>query len=396
MKVNRTLIKIGIVCIALNDSATGATNSALASIAAAMPLVAPALIQMIATLPTLFQAFMPLIYGKSVDFMKKKTWLYIGGAAFIIGGVAPAFFNSSIYIILFFRAVLGIGVGILLPMATDLCIDFFEGKERSTMLGYVSAFTSLSGVVFSMLGGFFANIRWEYTFFAYLASVIFLGISFFLLPEPDRSVKLKADAEAKVNTKLTLGTYIHAVFFGFFFMLWMIAPTNTAMVLVVENIAGPAQIGTAFAIQTVFAFVFAVIFGRLFKAIRFALLPISYLLGAAGLYVCSIAQTFPLFVLGLSLLGVAIGLVNPATMSKLTHLVPYTAASKAISMGYCLFALGAFFQPILFNLITVPGRSPFFLGSIGMLIFAVLVLIGDRAFPTPVSSSSPQSDVISQ
>ena len=178
MKVNRTLIKIGILCVALNGSGTGATTPALGSIAAGMPLVAPALIQLIATFPTLFQAISSLIYGKSIEFMKKKTWLYIGSVTFIVGGVAPAFFHTNIWVILFFRAVLGFGCGILIPMATDLCIDFFEDKERHSMIGYVSAFISLSGVIFQMLGGYLASIRWDYSFYAYLISVIFLLIAF--------------------------------------------------------------------------------------------------------------------------------------------------------------------------------------------------------------------------
>jgi len=393
-QVSRTLIKIGIICVALNDSGTGATTPALGSIAAAMPLVSAALIQMIATAPTIFQAIFSLVYGKGVDLFKKKSWLVFGFLAFIIGGIAPAFFHSGIWVILAFRALLGVGVGVLIPMATDFVVDFFEGNERNSMMGFISAFMAFSGILFQLLGGWLAGIRWDYTFYAYAISIVFFLIAFFLLPEPDRASKVKAEAESKVNTKLTLGAVVHAVIFFFFGLFWFIGPTNGAIVLLGGGLATPAQIGLAFSIMSVASFVISLIYGPIFKGLRFILLPVTYISGAIGAYLCYSAQSFFMFILGLLFLGIALGFGWPITMGKATQLVSYTAASKAIGLVSFFFAIGGFLEPIIFNLFTAPGRAPFLVGAIGFVVVAVVVIIADRAFPTPrtaAESEKPQA-----
>lgn len=381
-KTNRTLLKIGIIFVALNDSGTGATTPALGSIAAGLPLVAPWLIQMIATVPALFQALLPPIYGASVGTVRKKTWLIIAGICFVVGGAAPAFFHDSIWVILFFRAILGIGCGVLVPMATDLCVDFFEGNEQRTMIGFTSAFVGASGVIFQMLGGYLAGIRWDYTFYAYLISIVFLGIAIVLLPEPDREAKLKADVKSNVSTKLNLGTYLYALTILLFFFFWYTPITNVAMVIMSEKIAEPAAIGGVFSFMTGGAFVTALIFGQLFKKLRYAILPIAYAFGAIGLYLLYTGHTLTILTVGMVLLGFSLGFVVPCTMSKLTALVPYSAASKAISLGFFGVGFGGFIQPMAFGLFMGVGRGQILVGCIGMTVLTVVLIILEKAFPT--------------
>lgn len=222
MKTNRTLLKLAIICIAMQDSGFGATTPALASIMQAFPNIAPSIVMMVATIPPMVLAVIPPIYAKLCESIRKRTLLYIAATFFIIGGVGPAFFNSNIYLILAFRFVLGIGNGIVLPMSADLVVDFFEGQERNTMQGYVSAVTGISGVVFSLLGGYLAAIRWQYCFFSYLIAILFFIIPFLFLPEPDRNGKLAAQNNRGEN-KLPLGVYIVALIFGFYFFSYTLS-----------------------------------------------------------------------------------------------------------------------------------------------------------------------------
>ena len=98
-----------------------------------------------------------------------------------------------------------------------------------------------------------------------------------------------------------------------------------------------------------------------------------------------------LFTLGLVFFGISLGFGWPVTMSKATQLVSYTAASKAVSLVAFCFAIGGFFQPIIFNLFSVPGRAPFLVGVVGNIVVAVVVIIANKAFPTPTSFSQPEN-----
>ncbi|NTW71782.1 MAG: MFS transporter [Eubacteriaceae bacterium] len=383
MKINRNLLKFAVLCTAMSDAGIGATTPALGSIAAAMPLVAPGLIQMISSISALFLAITPPFYAKMVSLgIRKRTLLYWAAALFLLGGIGPYFFHSNIWIILFFRAILGIGTGISIPLSTDLVVDFFEGKERHSMMGYVSATTGISGILFQMVGGYLAGINWTYCFLAYGSTVLFLIAAFAFLPEPDRQAKIAVqEGTAEVQTKISGSIYLIALLFGIFFVLWYILPNNGAMVMIMEGIAVPAQIGVAFSFVTVGSFLMSVTFGQLFKAFKFSLLPISFVLGAAGLYTCYASHTLPMFTVGITLTGFGMGIVVPATMTKLTGLVPYSAASRVISIGFFAMGFGGFLQPIIFNFFgpTGVGRTAFFYGAIGMAVFAVVMYAVEKA-----------------
>jgi MFS family permease len=333
----------------------------------------------------------PPVYAKCLEFLKKKTILYIAAALFIIGGVAPALIHPNIWVILFFRALIGIGVGICLPLSTDLVVDFFEDEERHSMMGYVSATVGISGIMFQLLGGYLAGIRWNYTFYAYLVSVIFFLFSFIFLPEPDRQAKIAAQEGAEeVQATVPGSVYLVAFIFGIYFLLWYVLPSNGAIVLLGEKMADPAQIGLAFAFVTVGSFISSVLFKWLFRAFEYRLLPISFVVSAAGFYICFISHTFMVFTMGATFLGLGLGMVVPATMTKLSGLVPYSAAAKAISIGYFGMGVGGFLQPLVFNLFSEPGRATFLIGALAMLVFTAVMYAVDKSTPvkaTPEASS---------
>lgn len=379
MKINRNLIKLAIVCTALSDAGNGATTPALATIAAAMPTVSPALIQMISSITALFIAITPIFYAKLILLgTRKRLLLAISAVLFLVGGMGPFLFNDNIWIILFFRALLGIASGISFPLSVDLVVDFFEGKERRTMTGFVSATVSVSGVIFQMLGGYLAGINWTYTFLAYGVSIVFVIIWAVFLPEPKRQEKVAVEQETEhAGKKLGFGVYLVGALFGLFFLLWYIMPNNGAMVLIGEGLAVPAQIGAAFSMITVGSFLVSILHGPMFRIFKFSLLPISFALGAIGLYICYIAGTLTLFTVGITFTGLGMGMIVPATMTKVVCMTSYTASPKAISLAYFAMGVGGFLQPIIFSFFGVNGvgRIPFLYGTIAMIVLGIVMVI---------------------
>ena len=385
MKINRTILKVAILAVAMQNSGMGATTPALASMIAAFPTIASSLVMMVATIPALLLAIIPPIYAKATELMRKKNILYIAAVLFLIGGVGPAFFHTNIYVILGFRVLLGIANGIVIPMTTDLVVDFFEDQERNDMMGYVSSITGVSGVVFQMLGGYLAGINWYYCFYAYLISAVFFLFSIIYLPEPEKKQKL-ASKGSNVKLKLPGSVYVISAVFAFFFLFMYIIITNAAIVIMGENLGTPAQIGIAFSFLTLTSFIASATFGQLFKRLKYSILPISYVFGAIGLYLCYIGVTFWTFTLGIAVFGLGLGMVVPAVMTKLTGLVPYELATKVIGVGFFGMGVGGFIQPMVFAVILDiaqqgPGRFPMIIGAIGMLVFAVVIYLVDKATP---------------
>lgn len=384
---NRTLISIGIVCIALTDSGGGATMAALQSIAMAFPNVPATTIQLISTVPQLLLALIPLLYAKLLDGgIRKRTLMYIGSICFVLGGILPVFMHGSVYTILIARAIFGIGNGFLMPISVDLVIDFFEGEKRAKMQGFVQFFIGVSGILFQFLGGFLCGINWTYTFLSYGVAAIFCIISLILVPEPDRKGKIanqEGIADVKGRAKVTGGVYAITVLFGLFMMFWMTLPTNSAMVVIGEGLAAPAIFGLLTTAMPICNAIFGFSFGFIFSKIKFATFPIACLMCALGLYLGYSLHSLGMAVLSFALLGGSAGLMMPSVLTKVTGMVPYSAGAAAIAANYFFMGVLQFLQPIIFKFFGASGvgRPAMLIAAICVIVIGVLMIFVNKMTP---------------
>ncbi|OLN29466.1 hypothetical protein DSOL_3485 [Desulfosporosinus metallidurans] len=100
--------------------------------------------------------------------------------------------------------------------------------------------------------------------------------------------------------------------------------------------------------------------------------------------------------MGIAVFGLGLGTVVPATMTKLTGLVPYELATKVIGTGFLGMGVGGFIQPMVFDVILNmlhqgPERFPFIIGAIGMLVFAVVIFLVGKATPINIAPPTMQA-----
>jgi len=379
MKINRAIVKAAILLLALTDCGVGATTAALATIGAAFPNVSPSLIQMIASVPALFFAIIPTVfYAPITKVFRKRTILVIGVILFVIGGLAPTWINSSIYVILVFRAILGVGLGLITPLGVDLICDLFEGDEQRNMLGYNGAMLGLSALMFQTLGGFLSQVRWEYTFLAYLPAIAFFIFALIFIPEPEkREVKVAKDVP-KVKAKLPMAAIFYNIIIFFNGMFFYVAVTNSAFVLITDKIAQPYQIGLMFNGLTFSSILIGLIFGRIFKKIKYYVLTLCLIFGALGLFLCGTTNSIVVFTVGLFFVGFTLSGVISTGYSKMSDIVPPSIQALGIGLVVTSMNLGEFFQPLVFNFFTVPGRQPFIIGAILFIVLAVISVIFEK------------------
>jgi MFS family permease len=350
---------------------------ALGAIREAMPDVSPTLIQNLLSVQCLFIAFAPILYSKLLEVLPKRRIMEFGMLIFILGGIAPYFFHQNIWIMLFFRALVGIGNGTCMLIAMDLTVDFFEGHERDSMQGALSAVANASGVVYQLVAGFLIQINWRCAFLTYLIGIIYFCFSFFIVPEPDRVGKI-ADEEGHkdIRAKLNPKVYLFSIVTALFFVAWMSAPTNMSYVLTSEKMGTAGQIGIVTSFMSAGGLVLALCFGRIQKLIHHGTLTLSYSLAMAGMFVLYFAHSLIIFACGAALVGMALGMLVPAKITKVTEMVPYSAAPKAMSAITFSLGVGQFFQPLVFHLLGRYGIGrPGFLVSGFMMIALIIILL---------------------
>ncbi len=128
------------------------------------------------------------ITGKLTDIYGRKMF-YIGGITiFVVASVMCGLSNTMNQIIIF-RAVQGIGAGVLMANAFIVIGDLFPPAERGKYQGFIAAVFGVSSIIGPMLGGYITDtLSWHWVFFVNVPLgliVILLFIFFFPNVRPD-------------------------------------------------------------------------------------------------------------------------------------------------------------------------------------------------------------------
>src|SRR5699024_9752143 len=158
------MLKPTIISISMATVMAGAAISpALGLIAKAFPEASPTMVKLILTAPSIMIIPFSFLSSYLTSIIRKRTILMIGLLIYLIGGLVPQLV-SSIEVLLGLRLILGAGVGLVMPLSMSLINDYFEGKERTKMMGYNSAFSNFGGIITMLLAGWLATFGWRTPF----------------------------------------------------------------------------------------------------------------------------------------------------------------------------------------------------------------------------------------
>jgi len=113
----------------------------------------------------LVQAVTIPIYGKLADLYGRKPILLFGIAVFILGSILSGV-AWSMFALIAFRGLQGIGAGAIQPVVTTIAGDIYTVEERARVQGWLSSVWGISAVVGPAIGGFFAEyLTWRWIFY---------------------------------------------------------------------------------------------------------------------------------------------------------------------------------------------------------------------------------------
>ncbi len=322
--------KLAILSISLlTIMASAAISPALSTIQKHFYDVDEIYIKMIVTLPALFIIPVTLLTGKLVFIFKKKTLLITGAILYVIGGVSGAFANS-IWTLLALRGVMGIGVGLLLPLARGLIADFFSGEERTEMMGYATSFNNLGGIISLVVAGFLSVYSWRYPFFIYLLG--FYVIYMVIVHMPSQEVK------EKPSTKVEVSKNVWLLGFGMFYMMQMFYAIPAVLSIYIDKV----NLGTTFTTGILIAIVTlgSLIFGLIFQKVKYKLKGLTPIVGLSlvtiGMYITAVVPNIYAIGFAMLIIGFGLGIVSP-----MLYLLS-TTESKAKDATFALAIMSSF------------------------------------------------------
>ena len=127
-------------------------------------------------------------YGKLSDLYGRRPLLMIGITLFLVGSVLSGL-SQSMWQLILFRGIQGLGAGALFPIALAVIGDLFTPAERGKYQGLFGAVFGIAFLIGPGLGGFLTDaVSWHWIFFVNLpVGIISLVVIWRLLPTIKRT-----------------------------------------------------------------------------------------------------------------------------------------------------------------------------------------------------------------
>ncbi|MFP5106176.1 MFS transporter [Neobacillus sp. C211] len=376
--ISRNFLKFLVVILAFQDVAAGVAGSIMADIIKAFPQYDPTIVMLVATFPGLIQIVPALFYGKLSKMFKKRTLLFVGLSLFIIGGILPTFIDN-LWVIIAMRGILGLGVGITMPLSVDVITDFFEGRERDFLIGLgTSTIACIGAIFFQLVGGILADAYgWHYGFLTYLFPIWILAITILYLPEPEKKQVSKVDSnQAAVKIKLPKAIYWVSLGQVFYSALIFGYVVNISVVIQADKLGNATEAGLAISIFTFGTLIAGFLFGKIKHKLPTMYLPLAVLMTGVGMAICYYSPTLTMILIGSVFGGFAMGIGIPGVFTRVSELTPVGSPSSVglVVAGQGIGGiLGPFGFQVIQNIFNQDiGRFPLAVSAIGLVALAII------------------------
>lgn len=128
-----------------------------------------------------------VLVGKLSDIYGRKPFLLSGIVIFMIGSFLTGL-STDIFQMIFYRAIQGVGAGILMSTTVTAVGDLFAPRERAKWTGIMMSIFGLSSILGPTLGGVMIDhMDWKWLFWAFLPlGIIAFFMILFMFPKAKR------------------------------------------------------------------------------------------------------------------------------------------------------------------------------------------------------------------
>jgi len=370
-KVTATILSMSLLTV----MAGAAIAPALGIIKAHFSSAPAMLVQFIVSMPALLIIVTNLFFLPLSRILRTRAIAATGLLLYVVAG-AGCFFVDDIYVLLLLRAILGISVGLIMPLSTGLLAFYFPPEEQARLMGLSAAMNQMGGVVATLLAGLLATIEWNYAFLVYLLGLIALVMVWLWLPDEQLGSANKRGVPFQPRQLLKFHPSVVGMLL--LMMIFFIFPTNFAVVAN-QQLGLPTELITIIMVGLdVVAFFVGMVFGGVMNRFRQSVkyfAPVFFLMGYAAYLTPSVAM----LVLGSVFVGIANGVGVPYLNTIASIKGGKNSATTVMPLLSAALYLGQFVSPIV---VTPASRilfgqadqtGPYKVGIVLCLIFLVQV-----------------------
>ncbi|MFD3780788.1 MFS transporter [Streptomyces sp. NPDC058612] len=342
------------------------------------------LARMITTTHALAIVLFSPVAGFVVERLGRKRALVTGMLAFGIGGSSGAYL-PDLTGMLAGRAVLGIGVSLIMTSSMAMIADLYEGTDRQRLLGRQAAAGSFGGVVLLLGGGALAGLDWRVVFLLYLLGVLLVIPALAFLPE-GRTATAPAPvgkgAAAPATSKIPAGILAALAAMMLGQVAFYSVPVQVPFLVEDHFKAAAVVSGAVMAVQTFTTGMVAMRFAFFRRlAGEYPLAALSFLAIGLGYLVLAVAPNVAVLVVALLIMGTGLGFLMPNLNNWVLAEAPAHVRARYAGLLTTALFLGQFLAPVLTQpLVSSLGIQPTFAVVAGAaLLVAVAYYLGGRS-----------------
>ena len=300
------------------------------------------LIQLIVSIPALMIILTNLLFLPISRRWRTRTIALTGLSLYVVAG-SGCFLIDNIYTLLALRAVLGVSVGLIMPLSTGLLAYYFPPEEQARLMGLSAAMNQLGGVVATLLAGVLATIEWRYAFLVYLLGLVAMVMVWRWLPDAElRSENKRGKA---FEPRQLLKFHPSVIGMLLLMMIFFVFPTNFAITAQAEGLS--VEVVTLIMVGLdVVAFLVGLVFGGVMHSFRQSIKYFAPLLFLAG-YAGYVAGGVVWLIVGSCLIGMANGVGVPYLNTIASIKGGRNSATTVMPLLSAALYLGQFVSPLV-------------------------------------------------
>ena len=352
--------------------------------------------QLLNVLPNLVTIPFILCAGKICTPKNQLTVLTVGLIIFTATGVAY-FFAKSMIILIVLSCLLGVGIGLVIPLAASLISQNFSGKPRGVMLGVKSGLSNLSLIIATLFVGWIAAKDWHAAFAVYFIPVIPLVLVPFIknkfinqartapVLETNKGSEQSQDFHFKGKTATDMMWFALIIYFiltyGALVISYYLPFTMDSYGM------STGKVGVATSMFYLSATLAGFGLSKVIKATGVWTFQLGLIVVTLSLFCIGFIHSYASYIIGVFLLGLGYGVIQPILYDKTSYFAPNNEKATeyfALLLTSSYVALSCIPFIVEFFGTFIKGNQdpsfPFILNGVIMAILSIVVVVKHKNF----------------
>ena len=383
MKKNGTGMKTAIMSLSLLTVMAGAAVApALGTLQEHFADSGSATIQLIISMPALFIFLSSFVFPKLCERLGSKAIVLIGLVLYVAGGCGAALIDN-IAVVLMFRAIVGCGVGLIMPMSTGLISYYYPPEQIDGLMGLSSAMNQMGGAVATFVAGLLATVSWRAVFLVYLMGLISIVPVLMFLPNDmimgkahEKDTK-NGDADGPANGNALKKYFVYVAAMFILMSTFFIYPSNYAIETAKDGLLSQQGIATVMALMDVVAFFGGLTYVRIRAAAGSYAHFTAPILFVIGYIILAFVPNAVLSIIGSFMVGFANGSGIPCIISAASHKAGKEAVSTVMPLLSASMYIAQFLSPFVMSAVSaaVGGAGFNHLPFIWAAVLGIILMI---------------------